>query len=151
MDKIYRIHVFDTGEKTDEMRDLEYRIQMVRRGEGCGLSFRDYCAFLKAWGDYSYYIRDDIVGFYTDQGEAVRAVSENRADINEAGRYPYAAIVPVPVDCMYPNGDIKEDKIELFTYDRMHDQYVPARFDKRHDAFLRDHLSGVITSDSIEE
>lgn len=134
--KIYIVYAISAGQKTEEQRRKEFAMHSVRNRKF--RYFQDFCEFLKKWDDYDYYGAADVMGYFLFKDDARKAVESNMADINEAGTYPYAAILALDTGCMYPEAYIMPDAyIPVFQYNRDKDRYEEMTQTEENSKFLR--------------
>lgn len=68
-----------------------------------------------------YDIYDFNAAYFIDKDKAIEYAEANVADINEAGAYPYIAIIPRCTNLMYP--ETHNEEITVLKYDRTSGKY----------------------------
>lgn len=124
MEKIYLVFAISLTEKTEEILEKEYRIECARHNKE--LNRDKFMALMKDIKEDKYEISGFLSGFYKNKKEAEKVVTNNIADINEAGAYKYAAICAADIGVAYYNSyqNIETD-FDVYKYNVKKDRYEP--------------------------
>ena len=123
MDKIYCVKAISLSEYSEEKLRERYKITKIEHPVWQEKTFEDYLNFLKGWKDDKYLTDSFISSYHTKRNDAIKCVTENIGDINEAGSYNYAAILPVPLNTVYPESNVSYDDVKFFKFNRESEKY----------------------------
>lgn len=139
---VYILYAVNAHRNTDRDRHEKY-LHSDYRG-----SFEQYCQFLKNLGEYSFRAYWYTAGYFQTYESACEAAAGNAGDICEAGSYPYAAVVEIPMDCVYPESYLTRDSVTLFQYVREEARYQMLDSDTPFAVFLQSQLTGLMNEDT---
>lgn len=105
--KIFILFAVDIHERTEETWQKEFEICKINHENWKDKTVKEFKDFETGWG-HTHDIDDFPAGYFLDQETALEYAKSNMADINEAGAYPYIAIVPRCVNCMYPESHTED-------------------------------------------
>ena len=136
MDKInslkylYIVYAISVQNKTDDILKREYECDLIKHNRSREkFTYERFLQLLDSWGLRRYNISTSEMSFHYKYKDAELCVVNNVCDINEAGCYPYAAIVRVPIGATYFETYIKEDDVEIYKYHHDIDKYRPFSLD----------------------
>lgn len=124
MERIYIAFAIDAGKRTPEEKIRKYEVTKLRYNNPT-LTYEEYAKFQMGFKDFDYFAIADPMGYYTTKKLAEEAVQNNTCDINEAGCYPYAAVLPLPTDCMYANSYAEDNDVLIYKYNFESGMYGP--------------------------
>lgn len=119
---IYYVEAIDIDEKTEDDLKKEYEIHKIKYNKN--ISYDEFIRFKKGWRDDKYSISSFISSYHLTKEEALEYAKRNIGDINEAGAYPYVAVVTAPTGISYYNScQNKDEDFIILKYNREKDEY----------------------------
>lgn len=134
IEKIYLVQVLNIKKKTEKDFEKDFKIFKEKYDWYKGKTVEEFKEYIKnddvyrmfRLSDYNITEAEDV-GFFTNEETAKECVINNYADINECGSYPYAVIIPIKANTLYPECHaigIKEYSTMIFEFDNENDKYV---------------------------
>lgn len=134
IEKIYLIQVLNIKKKTEKDFEKDFKIFKEKYDWYKGKTVEEFKEYIKnddvyrmfRLSDYNITEAEDI-GFFTNEETAKECVINNYADINECGSYPYAVIIPIKANTLYPECyaiENKEYDVMVFEFDDKNDKYI---------------------------
>lgn len=125
--KIFILYALNIKKRTMEKWKELFEICKIQHPNWRKNTINDFIEFEKEWNQIHDFDTFEA-GYFLDEEIAIKYAKENMADINESGSYPYIAIVPRVINCMYP--DSHDEKITVLHYIRDLDKYKIITADK---------------------
>lgn len=118
--KIFILSAIDIHKRNEKRWQELFEICKIQHPLWRKKSLEEYKEFESGWGQL-YDIDDFNAAYFIDKDTAIEYAKANMADINEAGAYPYIAIVPRCINIMYPESH--DEEITVLKYDHTSDKY----------------------------
>ena len=134
---IYIVYAVDAGERSEQQKQKEYEIMKIRIDKP-KLSYHQYENFKRAVKDYHYFADLEPMAYCQTMDAAKHIVENNICDFNECGAYPYAAIVAVPMEYVYPESYVLESDVLTYKYNMELDQYEQMKDGPIRDRIVRE-------------
>lgn len=124
LQRIHIIYAIDAKEKTKDDLLKEHEIFKIQHPNWQKSTFSEFLSFQKEWKHDKYSFDVEDIAYFLDKQKAIDFISNNRTDINEAGAYPFAALLSVPIGTSYARAHTRFEDVMLFEYDPLSDQYA---------------------------
>lgn len=117
-EKIYVVNAIYADELTKEDNEKEFEIYKIRYEIWKNKTFEEFLNFQRGYKKDKWNIGGFDSSYHTTKEEAIKFITENIGDINEAGCYNYASVSPIPMGCAYYNSRMNKNDIVLFKWNK---------------------------------